>query len=51
LTAGWDPAALGGVFRLTEEHGLELPGFLITDRVRDPAAADPTGRVIRAFEP
>ncbi|MEV6828507.1 hypothetical protein [Amycolatopsis sp. NPDC051102] len=49
LTAGWEPAAPGGVFRLTEAHGLELPGFLITDRVRDPAAADPTGRVIRAF--
>lgn len=50
LAAGWDPGALGGTFRLTEEHGLELPGFLITDRVRDPGAPDPTERVIRAAE-
>ena len=47
---GWDPDARGGTFRLAEEHGLELPGFLITDRVRDPGAPDPTERVIRASE-
>ena len=48
LAAGWDPDARGGTFRLTEETGLELPGFLITDRVRDPGAPDPTARVGRA---
>lgn len=48
LAAGWDPDALGGTFRLTEAHGVELPDFLITDRVRDPGAPDPTERVIRA---
>ncbi|MEU4251700.1 hypothetical protein AB0F15_30220 [Amycolatopsis sp. NPDC026612] len=48
LTLGWDPGARGGTCWLTEEHGLELPGFLITDRVRDPEAPDPTERVIRA---
>ncbi|MEQ0560463.1 hypothetical protein ABJI51_15350 [Amycolatopsis sp. NEAU-NG30] len=48
LALGWDPAALGGTFRLTEEHGVELPGFLLTDRLRDPGALDPTGRVVRA---
>ncbi|WIY00178.1 hypothetical protein QRX60_39970 [Amycolatopsis mongoliensis] len=47
---GWDPGACGGTFRLTEETGPELPGFLITDRVRDPGAPDPTERVIRASE-
>ena len=41
---------MGGTFRLTEDDGLELPGFLITDRVRDPCAPDPTARVIRASE-
>ncbi|MGW4521798.1 hypothetical protein [Amycolatopsis sp. NPDC004378] len=50
LAAGWDPGALGGTFRLTEAHGLELPDFLITDRLRDPGAADPTERVLRASE-
>jgi hypothetical protein len=45
LAAGWDPDARGGTFRLAEETGLELPGFLITDRVRDPGAPDPTARV------
>ncbi len=48
LALGWDPGVLGGTFRLTEEHGVELPGFLLTDRVRDPGAPDPTARVIRA---
>lgn len=50
LAVGWDPGALGGTFRLTEEHGLELPGFLLTDRLCDPGAPDPTARVIRAAE-
>ncbi|MEV7549389.1 hypothetical protein AB0N89_07180 [Amycolatopsis sp. NPDC089917] len=48
LALGWDPGALGGTFRLTEEHGVELPGFLLTDRVRDPDARDPSARVIQA---
>ncbi len=48
LTIGWDPGARGGTCRLTEDHGLELPGFLLTDRLRDPEAPDPTERVIRA---
>jgi len=50
LALGWDPDAVGGTFLLTEaDHtGWELPRFLITDRLRDPAAADPTARVIRA---
>jgi hypothetical protein len=53
LAAGWDPDAVGGVFVLTEAvHGVgwELPGFLLTDRLGDPLAADPSVRVIRSFE-
>jgi len=53
LALGWDPDARGGAFVLTEdEHGSgwELPGFLVTDRLRDPRAADPTARVLYAFE-
>lgn len=50
LALGWDPGAVGGTFRLVEEHEVELPGFLLTDRVRDPGAPDPTARVIRAAE-
>jgi hypothetical protein len=50
LALGWDPDARGGTFRLAEEHAPELPGFLITGRVRDPAAPDPTERVLRASE-
>ncbi|OXM54962.1 hypothetical protein [Amycolatopsis alba] len=48
LALGWDPGALGGTFRLTEEYGVELPGFLLTDRVRDPSARDPSAWVIQA---
>ncbi|MCR6481958.1 hypothetical protein M8542_03935 [Amycolatopsis sp. OK19-0408] len=48
LALGWDPGLRGGTFRLTEAHGVELPDFLLTDRVRDPAAPDPTERVNRA---
>ncbi|GGL46975.1 hypothetical protein GCM10014719_55390 [Planomonospora parontospora subsp. antibiotica] len=53
LALGWDLDARGGIFLLTEnEHGSdwELPDFLVTDRLRDPEAADPTMRVIHAFE-
>ncbi|GLY37346.1 hypothetical protein Amsp01_033700 [Amycolatopsis sp. NBRC 101858] len=48
LALGWDPDARGGTFLLTEETGPELAGFLVTDRVRDPGAADPTARVAEA---
>ncbi|MFI5721027.1 hypothetical protein [Nocardia sp. NPDC051750] len=48
LAVGWDPDGRGGVFPLTETSGPELPGFLITDRVRHPDAPDPTARVIQA---
>ncbi|MFI6303606.1 hypothetical protein ACIBCH_17165 [Amycolatopsis thailandensis] len=48
LALGWDPGALGGTFRLTEEHEVELPGFLLTDRVRDAGARDPSARVAQA---
>ncbi|MBN6050801.1 hypothetical protein JYK22_02550, partial [Nonomuraea sp. RK-328] len=53
LTAGWDPDARGGTFLLTErEHApdWELPDFLVTDRLQDPEAPDPTARVVRVFE-
>lgn len=51
LAFGWEPDALGGTFPLTESSGLELPDFLITDRVWRPEAPDPTRRVIQANEP
>lgn len=51
LALGWDPEIRGGTFPLTEESGIELPGFLITDRMRRPDAPDPTARVIRAAGP
>lgn len=37
LSRGWDPTARGGSFVLTEAdhtHGLEVPGFAVTDRLR-----------------
>ncbi|WP_207709933.1 hypothetical protein [Actinomadura macrotermitis] len=52
LAHGWEPDAVGGTFVLTErEHAAawELAGFLLTDRLRDGAAPDPTSRVIAAF--
>ncbi|RSM69412.1 hypothetical protein DL991_40320 [Amycolatopsis sp. WAC 01375] len=51
LTSGWEPDVRGGTFLLTEDHGLELPDFLVTDRVRDLNAADPTSQVIQAQVP
>ena len=45
VAAGWELDAIGGVFLLPETvHGgaCELPGFLLTDRPRDPSAADPS---------
>lgn len=53
LTHGWDPDAAGGVFFLSEdEHAaaFELTDFLLTDRLRDEGAPDPTARVLSAFE-
>jgi hypothetical protein len=50
LAAGWDPDAIGGIYLLGEgDHaGWELPDFLLTDRLRDPGAADPSARVIQS---
>ena len=53
LTAGWNPDLIGGTFFLGErEHAavFELADFLLTDRLRDDGAPDPTARVIRAFD-
>jgi hypothetical protein len=53
LSHGWDPRHIGGTFVLTERvhaAAFELNGFLITDRVEDPQASDPTARVVHAFE-
>jgi hypothetical protein len=51
LAHGWEPDARGGLHFLSErEHDWELPDFLLTDRLLDPAAADPTGRVVQAYE-
>ncbi|WP_433436961.1 hypothetical protein [Nonomuraea sp. CA-141351] len=52
LTHGWDPGLVGGTFFLSErDHAFELPGFLLTDRLRDDGAPDPTARVFGASEP
>lgn len=51
LTHGWDPDLAGGTFFLSEsEHAGEfgLDDFLLTDRLRDDGAPDPTERVFRA---
>ncbi len=53
LRHGWQPARRGGTFVLSEhEHaaGFTLPDFLLTDRLRTPESADPTVRVIRAYD-
>ncbi|MEV0808850.1 hypothetical protein [Micromonospora sp. NPDC050200] len=53
LANGWQCDARGGVFLVTEgEHvnALELPDFLVTDRIQVPEAADPSARVVEAFE-
>lgn len=53
LEHGWQPERRGGTFVLSEhEHaaGFALPDFLLTDRLRTPDSADPTVRVIRAYE-
>lgn len=53
LTHGWDPELAGGAFFLSgDEHAseFELADFLLTDRLRDDGAPDPTVRVFRAFD-
>ncbi|MET7881374.1 integrase [Micromonospora profundi] len=53
LKYGWQPEKQGGTFALSEhEHaaGFTLPNFLLTDRLRTSESADPTLRVIRAYE-
>jgi hypothetical protein len=52
LAHGWEPDAVGGTYVLAEREHMEfeLPAFLLTDRLRDPSAPDPTARVIRASE-
>ncbi len=53
LTHGWEPGLTGGTFFLSEsEHAsaFELADFLLTDRLRDEGAPDPTTRVFRAFD-
>ncbi len=47
---GWEPDRVGGTFLLSErDHAFELANFLITDRLHDPTAPDPTARVQRRF--
>ncbi|GAA2097150.1 hypothetical protein GCM10009780_44700 [Actinomadura alba] len=44
---------MGGTFVLSEsEHAsaFELTDFILTDRLRDPSAPDPTARVVYAFK-
>jgi hypothetical protein len=53
LEHGWQPEQRGETFVLSEhEHAqrFSLPGFLLTDRLRTPESADPTIRVVRAYE-
>jgi hypothetical protein len=53
LAHGWDPDLVGGTFVLSESEyasRFELADFLLTDRLRDPEAPDPTARVVQAFE-
>ena len=53
LAHGWAPDLVGGTFVLSErEHAsqFELAGFLLTDRLHDPEAPDPTARVAQAYQ-
>lgn len=52
LRHGWQPERRGGTFVLSEhEHaGFALPNFLLTDRLCTTESADPTARVVRAYE-
>lgn len=49
LTEGWDPDLAGGTFLFTEAARWESPAFLLTDRLRDPLAANPSTRVIASY--
>lgn len=52
LVHGWEPDHVGGKFLLTEKkHAgmFELADFLLTDRLGDSGAPDPTVRVVHAF--
>ncbi|GAB2864580.1 hypothetical protein GCM10022221_75870 [Actinocorallia aurea] len=50
LASGWTPISHGPPFFLSEHDAppWNLPGFLLTDRLRDPDAPDPTPRVTAA---
>ncbi|MFI6297769.1 hypothetical protein ACIBEJ_39685 [Nonomuraea sp. NPDC050790] len=51
LAQGWNPDHVGGSFFLSEaESDFDLPGFLLTDRLRDTSSPDPTARVLHAFK-
>ncbi|GAA4618118.1 hypothetical protein GCM10023195_81220 [Actinoallomurus liliacearum] len=53
LAHGWDPDLLRGTSFLSEsEHAsaFELADLLLTDRLRDGKAPDPSTRVLRAFD-
>ncbi|GAA3246017.1 hypothetical protein [Nonomuraea helvata] len=50
LAHGWDPGLVGGTFFLSEASAFELPDFLLTDRLRDEGAPDPTTRVFEAAD-
>jgi hypothetical protein len=49
---GWQPDLTGGTFILSErDHAtrFQLPGFVLTDRLRTPDGEDPTLRVTAAY--
>jgi hypothetical protein len=51
LARGWNPALAAGTFHLSErEHAatFELTDFILTDRLQDDGAPDPTTRVLRS---
>jgi hypothetical protein len=53
LRHGWEADTVGGTFLLTEsEHGevFELDDFLLTDRLLNPDAPDPSARVLAKHE-
>ena len=52
LAHGWPPDSVGGTFPISERAtpALELAKFLVTDRLQNPDAPDPTARVITAYE-
>jgi hypothetical protein len=53
LRSGWQPGAVGGTFILSERMPaptFEDDRFLITDRRHDETAADPSERVVAAYD-